>query len=686
MSRELLSAALEQAERAEPDVRAAALFHIARVMNAFDHAEAEREIDEALALTAALPEPDREVLMAQAVPLIATVLPARALALAPTITYNTPRTVLEKALSDMISHGHVAEAIDYLSDPDVAAEYPFDVAQQVIGRATDDEVRLRLLRSAMAALRRQLQLGDGRSFFHGRATSIVNTGCRLLPADEAAAIVRDVAHWILAQPDESIHAGHQDVRFSSTQAHRLFQILGPLQRLAPDLAQSAIDAHPQLKAAAARYPYGQESIEARLRPAGWKPPLTSPPMPPPSIAVGERLMAVSQAIATEFRDAFDLALRTYFSDTDSSQANDAPKECWPSAGEFRMLMYQAGKHEGADAVRYLDRIPDDALRLFAQIEFAAALATLPQAGGFTIMPGPYGFRRSWEMSRQTRATAPATPSPAMRRSAPVRKPDLPPSFEARIAPSRRATGTGPAGGSGPDYWVIEGAPLLPVIARLYGISDRRIDLAPALAAQSYDFALVLPSPVSRETMTRLMRESIETTFQVTREQRPMDVEILRAPGGIRTRAAADGMFGGVGVGSMSYVEHTHDDPGRAADHFQLMDIMDLHMVPPDVAPTPEDALRDMRNAWSAISRGSGSGGIGINGIDDSMTMEELCGLLERGLDRPVIDETQLPGRYAIRMHTEAVDTRDFARALCDKLGLTMTSDQRDVPMLIVRPR
>jgi len=92
------------------------------------------------------------------------------------------------------------------------------------------------------------------------------------------------------------------------------------------------------------------------------------------------------------------------------------------------------------------------------------------------------------------------------REPPARKPDLPPSFEARITPTRRSVAAGPAGGSGPDYWVIEGAPLRPVLANLYDISERRIDLATTLDSSTYDFVLVLPQSVSRERMIDLMRE------------------------------------------------------------------------------------------------------------------------------------------------------------------------------------
>src|SRR6185295_9329847 len=135
----------------------------------------------------------------------------------------------------------------------------------------------------------------------------------------------------------------------------------------------------------------------------------------------------------------------------------------------------------------------------------------------------YGFRQSWAMARPTDGGAPHVPQPpVMRPGSPGRKPDLPESFEARITPTRRSVGAGPAGGSGPDYWVIEGAPLRPVLATLYDISERRIDVAAPLDSNRYDFALVLPQSVSREAMMRLMRESIEKQFHVTRELRPMD--------------------------------------------------------------------------------------------------------------------------------------------------------------------
>jgi uncharacterized protein (TIGR03435 family) len=65
-------------------------------------------------------------------------------------------------------------------------------------------------------------------------------------------------------------------------------------------------------------------------------------------------------------------------------------------------------------------------------------------------------------------------------------------------------------------------------------------------------------------------------------------------------------------------------------------------------------------------------------------MEQLCQVLEGGLDRPILDETQLSGTYAVNVHAEVVSTREFLRVLCDKLGLVVTPARRDVSMLVVR--
>jgi uncharacterized protein (TIGR03435 family) len=662
------------------------LLHIARALDAFDRAEAERLLERGITEAGQLPEPERGVILAQAVSLAAAVSPKRAVQLADSVPDAAiPGGVMTKALFDMLSHGHVEEAVRYLSDPTLDGEYPYAAAQQAMARS-DDATRLRVLRAALAAMRGEMATRDRGRFFRGKESRIFRRWWALLPSAEAKAFVGELVQWIVAQPDQFIRASVQDLKFSSTREHQLFEVLGPLRRLDPQLTDSLLETHPQLAAAAARYPYGHESIDDAVR---QRPPASPPPQQaePYYFAIGHRLIPISEAIRTGFKEPFDVAMRAYAVDANHERPNDAPQECWPSAQEFRTILYRAGKHEGRAAIRHLDRIPERTLRLFAQIELAAALAGRPQIGGTSITPGPHGFRSAWELEKRAtqRPTAPP-PFPITQPWTPAKRPSLPPSNEARIAPTRHTSAAGPSGGSGPDYWVIENAPFKAVLANLYDIAETRIDMAAPLDSTAYDLALALPRSVNRETMIRLMRESIERTFHVAREVRSMEVDVLTAPHGITAPEAHDEDFA-FGVGSIGFAEIDDGGTSHVLDGARLMEIMNLHTVPSEAGDDPEEAVRVMRNFLMKMSYGSVRGAAGaVNSIADHVTMGELCQVLESSLNRPLIDETLLTGRYAVNVHSEAVTTREFLSVLCDKLGVVVKTERRDVSTLVVRPK
>jgi uncharacterized protein (TIGR03435 family) len=678
----LVTDALEQAERSTPAVKAAALLHIARVLNAFDRGKAEQVLDRGIAAAAALREPDRSVILAEAVSLAAAVSPARAIRLAPMVPddgFGGPS--MSKVLSDMRNHGHHAAVSDYLIGAS-SGGFPFDAALQAIRHADDDATRIQILRSAIRAFRAQDSHRDGHSLGgpHGFPHLFVRWW-RLLPVDEARTVIRELVEKILADPDQRMRASWNDVRFSSSREHRLFEIFGPLRHLDPELAQSLVRTHSQLAVAAERYPDGHESMQAAsIRPAT---DLASPATKQLDyMSVGGRLVAMPDAVRSEFKEAFDLALRLHAGETDSRHPNDAPQECWPSTQEFRTILYKAGQHEGRVAVRYLDRIPDPNLRLFAQIELAAALLGLPQIGGRGISPGPGGFRQSMRSPAAQGSTASAPPS--FHVPPPTCRPDIAPSYDVHIRPTRRALGEGPSGGSGPDFWTIEGASLRSVIAKLYQVPETRVDVPASIEDRRYDFTLALPRRESRETMERLMREGIEKQFRVMRESRSMEVEVLTAPNGINAREAyeADHLSSG---GSVGFFEVSTAEQPPIPEGFMLADIMNLHEVPPEHSLSADEDMRMIKALLRAQSFAFGSG-VGISSISQSMTMTELCELLESGFDRPIVDETRLGGTYDINVHSQSNTTRDFLQVLCDQLGLTLAPATRDVVVLAVRER
>src|SRR5262249_40410075 len=82
-----------------------------------------------------------------------------------------------------------------------------------------------------------------------------------LPADEALAVARMIVAQAAEEPDAGGSAGYQqEIRFTSPRQHTLFQILHVLRHLDPALADSLIDSHDQLAAAARRYPNGLETL------------------------------------------------------------------------------------------------------------------------------------------------------------------------------------------------------------------------------------------------------------------------------------------------------------------------------------------------------------------------------------------------------------------------------------------
>lgn len=386
MPQELLADALEQASRSVAPVRAAALLHAARVLTAFDQRRAERVLEEGLATLAVLPAADRVAIEPQARCLIATVSPRRA------FTFASARAELhtgtDKFLFDMMRHGHVHEAVEYLRDGTLQAgeSFPYAAAMEASGHTVDDGARLDILRRATRAARADTQHGVGAADF----VSLFQFGWKLLPAEEAKTGIQEIVRRILEQPDErmtgSYGFGASSVTISSTRSFRLFEIFGPLRQLDPQLAEAILQNDRQLAVAVQTFPDGPDVDPA--------PPTDTPPVTPQQfeewarqndyIVTSARWIPIAEALQTSFAGAFEDALYLYSLDTSPDQPNKVPQECWPSTEEFRNILFKAGRHEGRAATRHLDRVPDPALRLFAQIELAAALAQLPQLGGITL--------------------------------------------------------------------------------------------------------------------------------------------------------------------------------------------------------------------------------------------------------------------------------------------------------------
>jgi hypothetical protein len=379
MPPELLAAML-QAEESEPSVRTAAVLRIARVWAKSDQGEAERLLDRALTMLAELPEEERAAIAPQAMCLAACVAPDRAFALRATTTDPIGN---EKFLGDMVRHGHVAAAVDYLTQWSEEGEFPYHAAFETISCTKDNGTRADILRSGLRACRRD----DSTWHSFDSLLQLFRFHWRLLPEDEARDAVRSLVRIMRERPDERLNGSfgglHGTVTFSSYRSSLLFALLGPLKRLDFELANDVIGENRELRRAAEVYPFGhdmeinppveQSSAEALEQ---WKRDWTG-------FALGLQFFRIEDEKNDDFKNSFEYALRSYARDADPRRPNPYPRECWPSAEDFRVILYAAGRYDRQSGARLLDRIPDPGLRLFAEIEFAAAIAGLEQIGSIT---------------------------------------------------------------------------------------------------------------------------------------------------------------------------------------------------------------------------------------------------------------------------------------------------------------
>jgi uncharacterized protein (TIGR03435 family) len=697
----LLNDSREKVESVAPALQATALLHIARVLTTIDRAEAERVLERGLSVIEGLPARDRHDLHMCSVSIAATIVPSRALSLARQAPDEWSRaSAISKAVFEMVSHGHLADAVAYLTDPAPGDPYPFMAVTQVMGQSHDDGTRLRLFRGALRAMRNLREHArTSRDSFGGpdELASLFNRSWKLLPSVEARAAVRELVESILSEPDQRMNGRIEGARFSSSRELRLFDLLGPLQELDPDLAQSLIRRHPQLASAAARLPRGIESMMGSMA--------VSPTVPAQLertrreefdvVGSGPHLVSMTEALRTDFREPFEIAAELYANDLDPDEGNGAPRECWPSTHAFRNIVHKAAEYEGAAAVRHLDRMPDRDLRLLAQIELSAALAGLPLLGGQTIGPGRRELSEEHSAVARTSDGLPedlpeelmATIRAMREPLPPPRRPDLPPSFEVRISPTSRRDDQSVAGGCGADFWAIEGAALRDVLPHLYETPGLRIEWPLSIDLDArYDFALVLPEEIDGERMRGLMREGIASHFhlRITREVRLKDVYVLTAPDAIRARQVRESIaaFGGIESMTMEWTETAVSDRprGRRPDALRLAQVMELAMAGSNVQGS---AGEHTQKSWPHLGLPVAHTGAQLIGIHASLTMAELCGALESALDHPVVDDTGLTATYQIRA-SGGKTTLEFLDVLRDKVGVIVTPARRGVPMLVIR--
>lgn len=378
----MLERARDEAEKLAPPMRAAVLMRIARVLTASDRDAARELFKRALAEARSMPGPDGESLLEDARLYAAAVAPELVSEI-PVAEKHFPKRFLSYNIAKiMLEHGHFDDARDFVLQHE-DSNFPFVAAHQLIDKL-DGQARLIILRRAIAAWRQ-----DRAELSPGHFNGFLDLFCRkwtLLPMEEARPVAREMVDAALKETDVTIHARYGDepkLEISSWREHALFRMLDVLRIVDPELAQSLIDRHTQLAAAAHRWPNGFESIRQEneerrrlhesegTRAGGWG--MAGSPDSFPY------LHALRQSSGDgNFLPALGFAAKKYEEDTEPGNPNQALKASWPSTCMYCTVLYQAGCRNGEAAASYIEQIADPDQRVLARVELAAALAGLTE--------------------------------------------------------------------------------------------------------------------------------------------------------------------------------------------------------------------------------------------------------------------------------------------------------------------
>lgn len=171
-------------------------------------------------------------------------------------------------------------------------------------------------------------------------------------------------------------------KFTSSRQYRLFVLLESIRELDPALMDSLLEHYPELATAATVFPLGERSVREAWESKSANRNLSEKRGRIVGGSSEEDFMFAHALLdSAESRDfSRPLQIASHALDRDRAQ-NAAPKECWPSSQAFRQTLYCAGTVLGGEARSYLEGIHDLDIRLFSQIELAAALAGLPDYAG-----------------------------------------------------------------------------------------------------------------------------------------------------------------------------------------------------------------------------------------------------------------------------------------------------------------
>lgn len=204
---------------------------------------------------------------------------------------------------------------------------------------------------------------------------------------------------------------------------------------------------------------------------------------------------------------------------------------------------------------------------------------------------------------------------------------------------------------GEDRWSVRGFGLKSLIAQVFNVDERRVELTGAADEDSrWDVSMAIPADADEDAVEQALKTALEHKFglTITPESREMDVYVLSAPNG---------------PGAALH-RHGH---GRAT-----------------LVAAGDDEESDDAGQITYSGRDC-SGVLSSGAIEASAgTIGEFRRTLEPDVDRLLVDETNLKGSYDFKLAGYSNQDELFQK-MQQELGIVVTPTQRKVTVLTVRP-
>ncbi len=203
---------------------------------------------------------------------------------------------------------------------------------------------------------------------------------------------------------------------------------------------------------------------------------------------------------------------------------------------------------------------------------------------------------------------------------------VPPLLEVRIEPTRRDnSGHASSPGRLEGYaWSVKDA-----LAQAYDVPEGRIAISPSFTDSRYDLFVAVPQH-QKSSLKPLLQAALEAGFGLTirSEKRETDVYVLSTgPGGPSAGLRPTASTGGAGT--------------------------------------------IVRPGWISFA---------------NFGVQALCDHLEKGLGRPVLDETNLEGHYDWELKYDPEKPQSLIPAVRDQLGLELTPARRSIEWYVVEKK